>query len=129
MDPETLTTFIKSSLFTAVILEVFHYWRDNRKAKNQGDTSLQLSDKQELSGFRQYLAVKADSLEEVREQIKEEKHQLEMKIVILERDLIDEKRLTSDQNEEIISLNAECNRLNKELAHFKKISEREIVSD
>jgi hypothetical protein len=123
------TEFIITALGTGTVLEVTRAVIASFKSKKEGDTSLQLADKSELYNFRQWLANEVESLTEISEKIKEEKHQLELKIVNLERDLIDARRLTSEQDEEILKLNADCESLKTRIAHFTNISQHEVVID
>lgn len=121
------TEFILTALGTGTVLEVTRAVISSFKAKKEGDTTLQLADKTENHKFREWLVNQVDLLTQISETIKEENHQLELKIVILERDLIDERRFSSEQAEEILEIRAECERLKSENSHFTNISEREVV--
>lgn len=122
-----IAEFVITVLSTGVVTKSVDYFFSGRKQKKEGDTTLQLSEKSELYNFRQWLADEVESLTEISEKIKEEKHQLEMKVVILERDLIDERRFSSEQADEILELNAERESLKAQLAHFNSLAQREVV--
>jgi hypothetical protein len=104
-----------------LIYKFFEFVNARYAQKGKDDTSLILRDKDELANFREWLANEVERLSVVAEKFKEEKHQLEMKLALQERDIKDDRRLISEQDEELILVRAECHRLTTENNHLKHL--------
>lgn len=112
-----------------VIYKLFEYLTQRFKQKTAEDTSLILHDKDELSAIRAYFAEKAERAEAAYDKVKEEHHQLERKLDLMERDLKDkdreilkERQYSGEQADELLIARAECDALKRENDHLKRLS-------
>jgi hypothetical protein len=105
-----------------LIAKLVGYLGDRFNLREKEETSLILRDKNELANVREWLAEELEKASQAYEKVKEERHQLEMKLVIIDRDLKDERRFSSDQAAEIQLLLAEREQLQKEVKRLTKIS-------
>lgn len=112
-----------------LIYKLIQYLTERSKQKAGEDTSLIIRDKNELASVREWLAAELEKASLAYEKVKEERHQLEMKLVIAERDLQDERRFSSDQSEEITELKSECEQLQRENTHLKRLDAAEARED
>jgi hypothetical protein len=124
-----LTQIIIAFLTGGAALGVLQKAIDAYRGKRDNDTSLVLRDRNELQEFRQWLASEVESLSAISEKVKEEKHRLELKVVILERDLRDERRYSTEQAEEVIKLAATIEMMKSKEAHLFRMSELEVKED
>jgi hypothetical protein len=129
---ETLVALLSAGGVIQIIqlaYKLVQYFIERSKQKAGEDTSLIIRDKNELASVREWLAAELEKASLAYEKVKEERHQLEMKLVIAERDLQDERRFSSDQSEEIAELRSECEQLTNENKHLRKIDTAEARED
>jgi uncharacterized protein (DUF3084 family) len=105
-----------------LLIKLIGYLADRFNLREKEEMSLVLRDKDELANVREWLAEELEKASQAYEKVKEERHQLEMKLVIIDRDLKDERRFSSDQAAEIQSLIAERDQLRKENDRLVKLS-------